>query len=95
MKTGVFTPFRAGSDERAAANGRTGAMLPAYAASRIASTSGSMRFGSSEPMKPAMTPVFASPCGRSASRRSVQLIEISSAAHGTPAASEFHAAPPP
>ena len=42
-----------------------------------------------------MTPVFASPCGASAVRRSVHEIEISSAAHGTPAASEFQAAPPP
>ena len=46
-------------------------------------------------MNPAMTPVFASPWGASAVRRSVHEIEISSTAHGTPAASEFHAAPPP
>ncbi len=95
MKTGVLTPFSAGRDERAAANGRTVARFPAKAASRSANTSGSTRFGSSEPRKPAMTPLFARPCGTSASARSTQLIEISSAAHGTPAASEFHAAPPP
>ncbi len=42
-----------------------------------------------------MTPDFASPCGTSAWRRSVQLIEMASAAHGTSATSEFQAAPPP
>ena len=95
MNTGVFTPLSAGRDDLAAVKGPTVERFPAKAASRSANTSGSTRLGSSDPRKPAMTPVLASPCGTSASRRSVQLMEISSAAHGTPAAREFHAAPPP
>ena len=61
MKTGVLTPFSFGSDERAAANGPTVARLPAKAASRSANTSGSTRFGSSEPRKPAITPDLREP----------------------------------
>ena len=41
----------------------TAARFPANAASRSASTSGSTRFGSSAPRKPAITPDFARPCG--------------------------------
>ena len=94
-KTGVLTPFSFPIDERAAANGVMLARFPANAASRTAKTSGSTRFASSAPRKPAMTPLLARPCGMSAWRRSVQLIETASAAHGTSATSEFQAAPPP
>src|SRR4051812_23784842 len=95
MNTGVVTPFKAWIVVRVAANASTSAREPEYAASRVVITPGSIRAGGSAPMKPAITPDLARPCGTSALRRFVHDSTTSTAAHGTPATIDAQTAPPP
>jgi hypothetical protein len=95
IKTGVFTPFSFWIDERAAVKSATPALLPEKAASRIGSTDGSNEVIGFSLRNAPITPDFARPWGTSAVARFVHVSHVSTAAHGTPATSEFQTAPPP
>ena len=95
MKTGAVTSSSLERLERSAAHGLTIAVCPASAAASTGASEGSRRSGGIVAASPVTSPDFASPCGISAVRRSVQPSNVTTAPHGTPATSEFMTAPPP
>ena len=96
MNTGVFTLPSLAMLDRAAANDRTRPRLvPENAAAWTGSSSGERRSAGIEPERPATRPDLTRPPGASAVYRTVHVSATSTAAHGTPAASEFQIAPPP